>query len=143
MRRAIEVAHSTPAGDIPVGCVIYGPDGQELATGVNRREQHDDPTAHAEIEAIRQAVRRYGDRWRLEGCEAVVTLEPCAMCAGALVGARISSVVFGAWEPRTGACGSWVEVPRAPGALWVPQVLGGIAEHDCAELMSTFFASVR
>src|SRR5699024_2688115 len=83
MRRALDVAPTTPAGDVPVGAVIYDPDGAELATGVNRREALADPTAHAEVEAIRAAVREYGDSWRLEGCELVVTLEPCAMCAGA------------------------------------------------------------
>ena len=101
MRRALDVAKCTPAGDVPVGAVLFDATGAELATGVNRREQRADPTAHAEVEAIRQAVRVYGDGWRLSGCELVVTLEPCAMCAGALQAARVSSVVFGAFEPKT------------------------------------------
>lgn len=143
MRRALEVARTTPAGDVPVGAVIYAPDGRELATGVNRREELGDPTAHAEVEAIRAAVREYGDAWRLTDCELVVTLEPCSMCAGALVGARIGSIVFGAWEPRTGACGSLVDVPRAPGALHVPQVRGGVLEAECAELLAEFFEGLR
>ncbi len=143
MRRALEVARTTPAGDVPVGAVIYGPDGQELAIGVNRREQRADPTAHAEIEAIRQAVDALGDNWRLEDCEIVVTLEPCAMCAGALVAARIGSIVFGAWEPKTGACGSWVEIPRAPGAVHSPQVRGGVLERECAQQLEEFFSHVR
>lgn len=143
MRRAIEVAAATPAGDVPVGAVLYGPDGQELATGVNRREQLQDPTAHAEIEAIRAGVARAGDGWRLTDCELVVTLEPCAMCAGALQGARIGSVIFGAWEPKTGGCGSLVDVLRAPSALHVPQVRGGVLEADCAKLLATFFGELR
>lgn len=143
MRRALEVAATTPAGDVPVGAVIFGPDGAELATGVNRREQLQDPTAHAEVEAIRAAVKVLGDGWRLTGCELVVTLEPCAMCAGALQGARVDSVVFGAWEPRTGGCGSLVDVLRAPGALHVPQVRGGVLEAECAGILSTFFGELR
>lgn len=147
MRRALEVARTTPAGDVPVGAVIYGPDGRELATGVNRREQRQDPIAHAEVEAIRAATAgaaaKSNDGWRLTDCELVVTLEPCAMCAGALVGARVGSIVFGAWEPRTGACGSLLEVPRAPGALHVPQVRGGVLEDECVELLRGFFGHLR
>lgn len=143
MRRALEVAATTPTGDVPVGAVIFGPDGRELATGVNRREELGDPTAHAEVEAIRAAVRAYGDAWRLSDCELVVTLEPCAMCAGAAVGARVGSIVFGAWEPRTGACGSLVDVPRAPGSLHVPQVRGGVLEEECAALLEEFFGRLR
>src|SRR5690625_4553984 len=143
MERALEIAESTPAGDIPVGAVIYGPDGEELATGVNRREQLADPTAHAEVEAIRAAVREHGDSWRLEECELVVTLEPCAMCAGAAQAARIGSVVFGAWEPKTGACGSLVDVLRAPGALFVPEVRAGVSEAQCQELLRDFFQNLQ
>lgn len=143
MQRALEVAATTPAGDVPVGAVIYGPDGAELATGVNRREALADPTAHAEVEAIRAAVREYGDSWRLEGCELVVTLEPCAMCVGAAQAARISSVVFGAWEPKTGACGSLVDVLRAPGALFVPEVRAGVLEAECQEVLRKFFENLR
>lgn len=143
MRRALEVAATTPAGDVPVGAVIYSPDGRELATGVNRREQLSDPTAHAEVEAIRAAVAIFGDAWRLEHCELVVTLEPCAMCAGAAQAARVGSVVFGAWEPKTGACGSLVDVLRAPGALFVPQVRAGVLEQECQEMLRGFFENLR
>ena len=143
MRRALEVARTTPAGDIPVGAVLYDASGKELATGVNRREQLSDPTAHAEVDAIRQAVRVHGDGWRLEGCELVVTLEPCAMCAGAIQAARVSSVVFGAFEPKTGACGSLVDVLRAPGALHVPEVRAGVLEEECANLLTDFFGGLR
>lgn len=143
MRRALDVAELTPAGDIPVGAVLYDGAGKELAIGVNRREQRGDPTAHAEMEAIRAGVAKHGDSWRLGGCELVVTLEPCAMCAGAIQAARIDSVVFGAFEDKTGACGSLVEVLRAPGALHVPQVRGGVLEQECAQLLREFFARLR
>ncbi|GAB3944321.1 nucleoside deaminase [Corynebacterium tapiri] len=143
MRRALEVAALTPPGDVPVGAVIYSAEGRELSWGVNRREADTDPLGHAEIAAIRSAVEALGDGWRLTGCELVVTLEPCAMCAGAAVGARIDSIVFGAFEPRTGACGSLVDVPRAPGALHVPQVRGGILESEAAAQLREFFRTLR
>ena len=143
MRRALDVAKRTPAGDAPVGAVLYDASGTELATGVNRREELADPTAHAEVEAIRQAVRVHGDGWRLSGCELVVTLEPCAMCAGALQAARVSSVVFGAFEPKTGACGSLIDVLRAPTAPFTPQVRGGVLEDECAGLLRNFFDGLR
>ena len=143
MRRALDVAKRTPAGDVPVGAVLYDATGTELATGVNRREELADPTAHAEVEAIRQAVRMHGDGWRLSGCELVVTLEPCAMCAGALQAARVSSVVFGAFEPKTGACGSLIDVLRAPTAPFTPQVRGGVLEDECAGLLRNFFDGLR
>ena len=143
MRRALDVAKRTPAGDVPVGAVLYDATGTELATGVNRREELADPTAHAEVEAIRQAVRVHGDGWRLSGCELVVTLEPCAMCAGALQAARVSSVVFGAFEPKTGACGSLIDVLRAPTAPFTPQVRGGVLEDECAGLLRNFFNGLR
>ena len=143
MRRALDVAKRTPAGDVPVGAVLYDATGTELATGVNRREELADPTAHAEVEVIRQAVRVHGDGWRLSGCELVVTLEPCAMCAGALQAARVSSVVFGAFEPKTGACGSLIDVLRAPTAPFTPQVRGGVLEGECAGLLRKFFDGLR
>ena len=143
MRRALDVAKCTPAGDVPVGEVLFDAAGKELATGVNRREQRADPTAHAEVEAIRQAVRVHGAGWRLSGCELVVTLEPCAMCSGALQAARVSSVVFGAFEPKTGACGSLIDVLRAPTAPFTPQVRGGVLEEECAALLRNFFGDLR
>mgnify|MGYP002758695760 FL=1 len=143
MRRALDVAKRTPVGDVPVGAVLYDATGTELATGVNRREELADPTAHAEVEAIRQAVRVHGDGWRLSGCEFVVTLEPCAMCAGALQAARVGSVVFGAFEPKTGACGSLIDVLRAPTAPYTPQVRGGVLEEECAALLRNFFDDLR
>ena len=143
MRRALDVARCTPAGDVPVGAALFDAAGKELATGVNRREQRADPTAHAEVEAIRQAVRVHGAGWRLSGCELVVTLEPCAMCSGALQAARVSSVVFGAFEPKTGACGSLIDVLRAPTAPFTPQVRGGVLEEECAALLRNFFGDLR
>lgn len=143
MRVALEVARATPVGDIPVGAVVFDPAGKELGRGTNRREADADPTAHAEVVAIRNAVRVHGDAWRLSGCELVVTLEPCVMCAGAAVGARVGSIVFGAWEPKTGACGSLIDVLRTPGALHVPQVRSGVLEAECAELLSEFFRTLR
>lgn len=143
MRRALEVARSTPAGDVPVGAVLFGPDGRELAAGTNRREADRDPTAHAEMLAIREAVKKYGDSWRLTGCTLVVTLEPCTMCAGALLGARVGELIFGAFEPKTGACGSLIDAVRAPGQLHRPAVRAGVLEGECAALMAEFFGSLR
>lgn len=142
MRRALEVASTTPKGDVPVGAVIFGPDGQELATGVNRREADSDPLGHAEIAAIRQAVHAAGDGWRLEDCTLVVTLEPCAMCAGAALGARIGRIIFGAREPRTGACGSVWDLPRES-PLHKAEVIGGVLERECEALLQSFFANLR
>ena len=142
MREAIEVARTTPPGDVPVGAVVYSPDGEVLGVGVNRREANNDPTAHAEVEAIRQACEALG-RWRLDGCELVVTLEPCTMCAGAILGARVSSLIFGAWEPKTGAVGSVLDAIRDPRHLHVPEVRAGVLEEETARLLSDFFEELR
>ena len=139
MRHALDIARQTPEGDVPVGAVIYAPTGEILATATNRREADRDPTAHAEIIALRRAARRFSDGWRLSDCTAVVTLEPCSMCAGALVGARIGRIVFGAFEPRTGACGTVFDVVRDPAVLHKVEVSGGILEPECAALMTEFF----
>ena len=143
MRRALEVARSTPRDDVPVGAVIFGPDGRELGYGTNRREADQDPTAHAELLAIHAAVRSYGDGWRLTDCTLAVTLEPCAMCAGALVGARLGRLVFGAYEPKTGACGSAFDIVRDPSVLHKLEVRGGVLERECADLLKVFFNSLR
>ena len=142
MRRAIEVARTAPPGDIPVGAVIYGPDGREGATGTNRRECDQDPAGHAEIVAMRAAAAALGT-WRLDGCELVVTLEPCTMCAGAALGARVSSLVFGAYEPKTGAVGSLIDVLRDPTHLHTVEVRGGVLEAETAGLMTEFFNRLR
>jgi len=137
MRRALSVASSS-AEDVPVGAVIYGPDGEELAAAGNERELTGDPTAHAEIIALRRAAVLTGS-WRLTDCTLVVTLEPCTMCAGALVAARVSRLVFGAWEPKTGAVGSLWDVVRDRRLNHRPEVYAGILEAECAELLQAFF----
>ena len=137
MRRALEVATSFPE-DVPVGAVVIGPDGAELATAGNEREATGDPTAHAEILALRRAAQRLGTR-RLDGCTLVVTLEPCTMCAGALVLARVSTLVFGAWEPKTGAVGSLWDVVRDRRLNHRPEVYPGVLEAECAALVRDFF----
>lgn len=155
MRVAIEVARATPEGDVPVGAVILDPRGNILAKATNRRETDKDPTAHAEVLAIREATKvlkqRAGlsgesaaeDAWRLTDCTLVVTLEPCAMCAGALVGARVGELIFGAFEPKTGAVGSVFDVVRDPKVLHRTQVRGGVLEEECAEIMTEFFNRLR
>ena len=142
MRVALAAAAQTPAGDVPVGAVVFGADGEVVGRGVNRREALGDPTAHAEVEAIREAARTLGT-WRLDGCELVVTLEPCTMCAGAILGARVSSLVFGAWEPKTGAVGSVLDAIRDPHHLHVPEIRGGVLEVEAGRLLSEFFEGLR
>jgi tRNA(adenine34) deaminase len=137
MRRALEVASAFPE-DVPVGAVVFGPDGRELAAAGNERETMGDPTAHAEILALRRAALLVGS-WRLTGCTLVVTLEPCTMCAGALVLARVSTLVFGAWEPKTGAVGSLWDVVRDRRLNHRPEVYSAVLEAECAELMRNFF----
>ncbi len=138
MRRALAVAATSPA-DVPVGAVLLGPDGAELAAAGNERELSGDPTAHAEVLVLRRAAQRLG-RWRLEGCTLVVTLEPCTMCAGALVLARVASLVFGAWEPKTGAVGSLWDVVRDRRLNHRPEVYAGVLETECARLLRDFFS---
>lgn len=143
IRRALEVAAGTPVGDVPVGALVLGPDGRELAVATNRREADGDPFAHAEVLALREAARVLGDGWRLEDCTLVVTLEPCTMCAGAAVASRIGHIVFGAWEPRTGACGSLWDVVRDRRLVHRPEVRGGILEAECAMVLEEFFRARR
>ncbi|MEV6693162.1 nucleoside deaminase [Micromonospora sp. NPDC051196] len=146
MRRALEVAVTGPdvpdpspqADDVPVGAVLYGPDGSELAIGRNERELTGDPTAHAEVLALRRGAERLGRR-RLDGCTLVVTLEPCTMCAGALVLSRVSTVVFGAWEPKTGAAGSLWDVLRDRRLNHRPEVYGGVLATETGTVMRAFF----
>jgi len=137
MRRALSVASASPE-DVPVGAVVYDPAGVELAAAGNERELTGDPTAHAEIIALRRAAVLTGS-WRLEGCTLVVTLEPCTMCAGALVLARVARLVFGAWEPKTGAVGSLWDVVRDRRLNHRPEVYAGVLEPECAALLRTFF----
>lgn len=148
MARALVVARAAapsadaPSADVPVGAVVYGPDGGELATGYNAREATADPTAHAEIVALRAAAAALGT-WRLAGCTLVVTLEPCTMCAGALVLARVDTLVFGAWEPKTGAAGSLWDVVRDRRLTHRPEVYAGVREAECAALLREFFEGRR
>lgn len=139
--------------DVPIGAVVIGPDGAVLGSGRNQREELGDPTAHAEVVAIREAAERLralskleggtGDGWRLEDCTLVVTLEPCAMCAGAVVLARIPRVVFGAWDEKAGAAGSVFDVLRERRLNHWVEVYGGVREEECGALLRDFFAAHR
>lgn len=143
MVRAALVAAADAGTDVPIGAVVFAPDGSVLASACNAREALGDPTAHAEILALRAAAARYGDGWRLDGCTLAVTLEPCTMCAGALVLARVSRLVFGAWEPKTGAVASLWDVVRDRRLNHRPEVQGGVLEAECAELLERFFRTQR
>ncbi|MCH7232054.1 nucleoside deaminase [Glycomyces sp. L485] len=138
MRRALQAATAS-GGDLPVGAVVYDPRGRELAAAANQREALADPTAHAEILALRAAAAVHGDGWRLEGCMLVVTLEPCTMCAGAAVLARVGEIVFGAWEPKTGAVGSLWDVVRDERLNHNPDVYGGVLPDESANLLRAYF----
>lgn len=129
--------------DVPIGAVVFAADGRELARAHNAREELGDPTAHAEVLALRAAARVHGDGWRLADCTLAVTVEPCTMCAGAAVLSRVGRVVFGAWEPRTGAVGSLWDVVRDRRLNHRPEVRGGVLEAECSELLRGFFDSHR
>jgi tRNA(adenine34) deaminase len=122
---------------------VVDQDGRLLARAHNQREALQDPTAHAEILALRAAAAVHGDGWRLEGCTLAVTVEPCTMCAGALVLARVARVVFGVWEPRTGAVGSLWDVVRDRRLNHRPEVVGGVLADECAAVLEEFFAEHR
>jgi tRNA(adenine34) deaminase len=143
IRAAIAAAGEAGRDDVPIGAVVFDADGVELARAANARESLGDPTAHAEILALRAAAARLGDGWRLEGATIAVTVEPCTMCAGALVMARVARLVFGAWEPKTGAAGSLWDVVRDRRLTHRPQVRGGVLADECAALLDTFFAGQR
>ena len=143
MRMALGEARAAVGhDDVPVGAVVIGPDGAELSRGRNRREQSGDPTAHAELEAMRAAAKMLG-RWRLDGCMLVVTLEPCAMCAGALVQARLARLVFGADDPKAGAVTSLWDLVRDPRLAHRVEVRGGVLAEECAEVLRAFFRGRR
>ena len=143
IRAAIAAAGDAGPDDVPIGAVVFGANGAELARAANAREALGDPTAHAEILALRAAARVCGDGWRLEGATLAVTVEPCTMCAGALVLARVARVVFGAWEPKTGAVGSRWDVVRDRRLTYRPEVRGGVLADDCAALLKGFFSGHR
>jgi tRNA(adenine34) deaminase len=140
---ALAVAATAGPRDVPVGAVVVAADGTELARAVNAREATGDPTAHAEILAMRAAAQVLGDGWRLTGATLAVTVEPCTMCAGALVMARVDRLVFGAWEPKTGAVGSLWDVVRDRRLNHRPAVRGGVLADECAALLEAFFARQR
>jgi len=143
IRAALQAAADTARADVPVGAVVFDAQGRELARAANAREQWGDPTAHAEVLALRAAAAAYGDGWRLEGATLAVTLEPCTMCAGAAVAARVARVVFGAWEPRSGAVGSLWDVVRDRRLTHRPEVRGGVLAQECSALLDDFFAERR
>jgi len=143
MQAALSLAKvAADKGDVPVGAIVVNEAGEILGTGQNLREQSNDPTAHAEIIAIRQAAEKIGS-WRLNDLTLVVTLEPCAMCAGAILQSRIKRLVFGAWDEKAGAVGSVMDVIRDPRALTKVEVISGIMEKECSEVLSEFFNTKR
>jgi len=143
MRLALaEAADAASAGEVPVGAVMLDPSGAVIARGRNRREADADPTAHAEIVALRFAARAAGD-WRLDRYTMVVTLEPCTMCAGAIVAARLGRLVYGAADPRAGAVGSLWDVIRDPRVTPWPEVVGGVLATESLDIIRTFFSERR
>ncbi|MEU9012080.1 tRNA adenosine(34) deaminase TadA [Streptomyces sp. NPDC048479] len=139
MRLALAAAERAAlSGDVPVGAVVLSADGTVLATGHNEREATGDPTAHAEVLAIRRAAAHLGE-WRLTGCTLVVTLEPCTMCAGAIVQSRVDRVVYGARDEKAGAAGSLWDVVRDRRLNHRPEVILGVLEAECAEQLTGFF----
>lgn len=149
LRQALALAAAS-GDDVPVGALVLDPAGEVIATGVNRRELDGDPTAHAEVVALRAAANWHtrqgasGERgWRLDGCTLVVTLEPCPMCAGALMQARIARLVFGAFDPKGGACGSVWDIVRDRRATHRVEVVAGVLADECGRLLTDFFAARR
>lgn len=143
MRVALVAARKALASrDIPVGAAIFNTLGELIATGHNERELHNDPTAHAEIVAIRNAAEKLGN-WHLSGYTIVVTLEPCAMCAGAIAQSRLQTVVFGAWDEKAGAVGSMWDLLRDPRSTFRTEVRAGVLADECGELIKSFIQEVR
>jgi tRNA(adenine34) deaminase len=143
MRVALDAARKAVASqDIPVGAAIFSNAGDLIATGHNQRELHKDPTAHAEIVAIRNAAEKLGD-WHLTDHTLVVTLEPCAMCAGAIAQSRLQTVVFGAWDEKAGAVGSMWDLLRDPRSTFRTEVRAGVLAEECGELIKSFIQEVR
>ena len=141
MRKALSLARrALSIGETPVGAVVVAPDGRIVGRGYNRTEA-EDATCHAEIEAIRDASRALGS-WRLDGCALVATMEPCPMCAGAIINSRIKSVVYGAKDSRMGSCGSVINLFMENYGR-SPAVIGGVLKDDCAGILSEFFSSLR
>jgi tRNA(adenine34) deaminase len=144
MRAALEEARAAVAtGDVPVGAVVLDPAGAVIARAANGREATGDPTGHAEISVLRAAATAVGHGWRLDGCTLVVTLEPCTMCAGAAVLARVARVVYGADDPKAGAVGSLWDVVRDRRLNHRPEVVGGVLAEECAAVLREFFRGHR
>ena len=144
MARALELAAEAQQwGDTPIGAVVLGPDGAPLAEAANEREKRGDPTAHAEVLALRAAAQVHGDGWRLTGSTLVVTLEPCTMCAGASVLARVARVVYGAEDPKAGAAGSLWDVIRDRRLNHRPEVVAGVRAEESGALLRAFFRHQR
>jgi tRNA(adenine34) deaminase len=140
---ALDVARAAAAlGEVPVGAVVLSESGDVVASAHNEREALSDPTAHAEVLALRRAGAALGS-WQLVGCTLAVTLEPCTMCAGALVLARVSRLVFGVWDPKAGAVGSLWDVVRDRRLNHRPEVIAGVGEAECSALLADFFAARR
>lgn len=139
---ALDAARLVEAGDVPIGAVVLDASGAVIATAHNEREAHADPTGHAEVLALRRAGAVLGT-WQLTGCTLAVTLEPCTMCAGALVLSRVARVVFGAWDPKAGAAGSVWDSLRDRRLNHRPEVVGGVRADECAALLAEFFAGRR
>jgi tRNA(adenine34) deaminase len=143
MQAALSLAKvAADKGDVPVGAIVVNEAGEIFGTGQNLREQNNDPTAHAEIVALRNASEKLGS-WRLDDLTIVVTLEPCAMCAGAILQARVKRLVFAAWDEKAGAVGSVMDVIRDPRALTKVEVITGIMEKECSEVLKYFFNTKR
>lgn len=143
MAQALKLARAGASQDeVPVGALVVGPKGKVLGRGHNRRALDSDPSAHAEVVALREAAAARGT-WRLWDCTLVVTLEPCIMCAGAAMAARLDRVVFGAWDTKAGACGSVWDLPRDRRALHRIEIVGGVAADACAGVLAEFFAARR
>ena len=143
MQQAISLAGEVKSsGDVPVGALIVNEAGEVISSGKNEREQDNDPTAHAEIVAIRNASEKIGG-WRLDDLTLIVTLEPCVMCAGAILQSRIKKLVFGAFDQKAGGVGSSLDVIRDARALSKVEVVSGVLEKDCSKLLTDFFATKR
>ena len=141
MRQALELLVG-PCQDVPIAALVVDRDGAVIGAGVNERAGGTDPTAHAEIRALRAAGESRG-HWRLGGCSLIVTLEPCPMCAGAAVSSRVERIVFGAFNPDYGACGSLLDIPRDPRMPHRPEVISGVLAAECGRLVSDFFVEQR
>ncbi len=136
----IRARRAAEEGEVPVGAIIVR-NGEVIATGRNRREKNHDATAHAEMEAIKNACEALGD-WRLDDCEMYVTLEPCPMCSGAIINSRIKTVIFGAYDTKVGALGSVANFAALP-FTYTPEVYGGICEDECRKILTDFFKEIR